>query len=233
MSTKVLLIEDDNDLAYGVSMALTREGCQVTQAATGPDGLRLALDGRPDVVILDIGLPGLDGLQVCRAIRQTSAVPILFLTARAEELDRVMGLELGGDDYLTKPFSIRELCARVRALHRRASGRVLEQQEERRIEMHGLTIWPERRKVQRGAEEIRLTNTEFALLLTLARRPGRVFSKQELLEAAWEGQGQFMVDHVVNVHLANLREKVERDPSRPELVLTVRGAGYKLKEVAP
>ena len=213
-------------------MALTREGFLVTQAATGPEGLHLALEGRPDVVILDIGLPGLDGLQVCRAIRQTSAVPILFLTARAEELDRVMGLELGGDDYLTKPFSIRELCARVRALHRRASGRVLEQ-EERRLEVHGLTIWPERRKVQRGNEEIRLTNTEFALLLTLARRPGRVFSKQELLEAAWEGQGQFMVDHVVNVHLANLREKIERDPSRPELVLTVRGAGYKLKEGAP
>lgn len=232
VSARVLLVEDDQDLAYGVAMALNREGLEVDRAATGPEGLKRALESSPDVVVLDIGLPGMDGLQVCREVRRTSAVPILFLTARTEELDRVLGLELGGDDYLTKPFSVRELCARVRALHRRSSGRVLEH-GERAITLHGLTIYPERHKVLRGNQEVRLTNTEFILLLTLARRPGRLFSKQELLEAVWEGDGQFVVDHVVNVHIGNLREKLEQDPSRPELILTVRGAGYKLREVTP
>lgn len=226
---RVLLVEDDQDLAYGVGLALEREGGEVLRAQTGPEGLRVALAASPDVVVLDIGLPGMDGLAVCRELRRFSSVPVLFLTARSEEMDRVMGLELGGDDYLTKPFSIRELCARVRALHRRASGQL----EERKLELHGLTIYPERRKLLRDGEEVRLTGTEFTLLLTLARRPGRVFSKQELLEAVWETDGRFLVDHVVNVHIGNLRDKVERNPSQPELILTVRGAGYKLREVAP
>ncbi|MHB9145189.1 MAG: response regulator transcription factor [Symbiobacteriia bacterium] len=227
---KVLLVEDDADLAFGVQMALERDGWQAARAATGPEGLRLALESAPDVVVLDIGLPQMDGLQVCREVRRTSAVPVLFLTARNEELDKVLGLELGGDDYLTKPFSIRELVARVRALHRRADGRILGD-SERHLELHGLTIYPERQKVYRETQEIYLTRTEFNLLLTLARRPGRVFRREELLAAVWEGDGQFVVDHVVNVHLRNLREKLEADPTNPELVLTVRGAGYKFKEV--
>lgn len=230
MST-VLLVEDDVDLAYGVQMALEREGWQVLRAATGPDGLAMALKARPDVIILDVGLPGMDGFQVCRELRRTSATPLLFLTARDEELDRVLGLELGGDDYLTKPFSVRELCARVRALHRRSAGQVLVD-EERWLKVHDLTIYPERQKVLRGEQEIGLTRTEFDLLLTLARRPGRVFSREELLETVWADQAQFLVDHLVNVHIRNLREKVELDPGAPALILTVRGAGYKLREVA-
>lgn len=229
VSGKLLLVEDDAAVALGVQMAVEREGWQVVRAATGPDGLKLAREARPDLVVLDIGLPGMDGLQVCRELRRSSAVPVLFLTARSEELDRVLGLELGGDDYLTKPFSIRELCARVRALHRRSSGRVVE--EDRKLSVHNLTIYPERQKVLDGDREIHLTRIEFSLLLTLARRPGWIFSREELLEAVWEGDGQFVMDHVVNVHMRNLREKVERDPARPELILTVRGAGYKLREV--
>lgn len=230
MST-VLLVEDDADLAYGVHMALQREGWQVLRAATGPDGLAQALKGRPDVIVLDVGLPGMDGFQVCRELRRTSAIPLLFLTARDGELDRVLGLELGGDDYLTKPFSVRELCARVRALHRRSAGQVVAD-EERWLKVHDLTIYPERQKVLRGDTEIALTRTEFNLLLTLARRPGRVFSREELLQSVWEEEAQFLVDHLVNVHVRNLREKVEFDPAAPTLVLTVRGVGYKLREVA-
>jgi len=232
MCPSVLLVEDEGDLAFGVEMALSRDGWCVTRAATGPEGLQKALREQPDVLILDIGLPGMDGLRVCREVRRSSAVPILFLTARTDEVDRVLGLELGGDDYLTKPFSIRELCARLRALHRRAAGQVTDQ-GERRLQVHGLTIFPERHKVLRGNEEIRLTNTEFTLLLTLARRPGRVFSREELLEAVWSVDGQFVADHVVSVHMRNLREKLEADPSEPTLILTVRGAGYKLREAAP
>jgi DNA-binding response OmpR family regulator len=236
VSGRVLLVEDDTDLAYGVSLTLSREGWDVTHAATGPEGLRLIAEAAPEVVILDIGLPEMDGLAVCREARRQSAVPILLLTARSDEMDRVLGLELGGDDYLTKPFSIRELCARVRALHRRAAGGVVAAAAdggERRVTVHGLTIYPERRKVLRDdGSEVRLTNTEFALLLTLARRPGRVFSRQELMEAVWEDGHRYVVEHAVNVHLGHLREKVERDPSRPELILTVRGAGFKLREAA-
>lgn len=231
MSGTVLLVEDDADLAYGVQKALEREGWRVMRASTGPAGLQAATEGAPDVVVLDVGLPGMDGFQVCRELRRSSAVPLLFLTARDEEVDRVLGLELGGDDYLTKPFSVRELCARVRALYRRAAGRVVAG-GERRLELHGLTIYPERQKVMRGEHEIYLTRTEFHLLLTLARRPGRIFSREELLQAVWDEQGQFIVDHVVNVHIRNLREKIELDPASPRLVITVRGAGYKLTEAA-
>lgn len=231
MTASVLLVEDDADLAYGVQMAIEREGWRVLRAATGPEGLRMARESQPDVVLLDIGLPGMDGLQVCRELRRSSAVPILFLTARAEEVDRVLGLELGGDDYLTKPFSLRELCARLRALHRRAAGRLVSEAEERKIELHSLTIYPERQKVLRDGQEVYLTRTEFLLLLTLARRPGRVFSREELLETVWEQDGQFVLDHVVNVHMRNLREKLEKDPARPELIQTVRGAGYRMREV--
>jgi len=231
MSGTVLLVEDDSDLAYGVQLALEREGWTVNRVASGLEGVRLCHAQNPAVMVLDIGLPGMDGLQVCREIRRSSAVPILFLTARAEELDRVLGLELGGDDYMTKPFSVRELCARVRALHRRSSGRMVEG-EERRIQIHGLTIFPERHKVRRGTAEVHLTLTEFNLLLTLARRPGRIFTREELLSAVWEEDGQFVVDHVVNVHIRNLREKLEDNPAQPTLIVTVRGVGYKLKEVA-
>jgi len=230
MGGMVLLVEDDNDLAYGVQLALEREGWTVSRVASGLDGVRLCHELNPAVIVLDIGLPGMDGLQVCREIRRTSAVPILFLTARAEELDRVLGLELGGDDYMTKPFSVRELCARVRALDRRASGRMVEG-EERRIEIHGLTVFPERHKIRRGQTEVHLTLTEFNLFLTLARRPGRIFTREELLSAVWAEGGQFVVDHVVNVHIRNLREKLEENPAQPALIITVRGVGYKLKEV--
>lgn len=231
MSKTVLIVEDDADLAFGLQKALELDGWMVRRAATGPDGLAHALESRPDVVVLDIGLPGMDGFQVCRELRRTSSVPVLFLTARDEELDRVLGLELGGDDYLTKPFSVRELCARVRALDRRASGRVVAVEEERRLDLHGLTIYPERQRVLRGGEEIHLTRIEFLLLYTLARRPGRIFPREELLQIVWPDQGYFVGENVVSVHIRNLREKIELDPANPSLILTVRGVGYKCREV--
>jgi DNA-binding response OmpR family regulator len=228
----VLLVEDDEDLVFAVQLALEREGWKVLRAGDGVEGLAMALQFQPAVVVLDIGLPLMDGLQVCRELRQVSRVPILFLTARSEELDRVLGLELGGDDYLTKPFSVRELCARVRALNRRAGGPLAEPMEHR-IAVHELTLFPERQKVLKNGREVYLTRTEFQLLLTLARRPGMIFTREELLEAVWEGESQFVVDRVVNVHVRNLREKLEDDPANPTLILTVRGTGYKLRDVAP
>jgi two-component system alkaline phosphatase synthesis response regulator PhoP len=223
----VLLVEDEATLAGAVRTALQREGYRVQWAADGRAALDLFNREQPDIVLLDIMLPVLDGLEVCRAIRQTSIVPILMLTARNTELDTVLGLELGADDYLSKPFGMRELIARVRALLRRAvSGAAA--QADRPLTVDYLRILPRERKVYRDGEPVALRPREFDLLLFLARHRGQVFSRDQLLEHVW-GYDFAGESRTVDVHIRLLREKLERAPSEPVLIQTVRHAGYCLR----
>ena len=221
----VLLVEDDLRLA-----ALTREyleghGVAVVHVADGRKGQEEALTGRYDAVLLDLMLPGKDGLDVCREVRARSDVPIVVLTARGEEADRVMGLELGADDYLGKPYSPRELLARIRAVVRRAKGRAGPALEAVRV--GGLLVDPAARRVVLDGREIALTGYEFALLLALARRAGRVLGREQLMELA-KGSADDAFDRSVDVHVSRLRQKLGEDPKRPRLIKTVRGAGYVL-----
>jgi two-component system, OmpR family, response regulator len=220
-----LLVEDDARLA-----ALTREylgghGVAVEVVADGQRGLQEALRGRWDVVLLDLMLPGLGGLEVCRALRARSDVPVIVLTARGEEADRVMGLELGADDYLAKPFSPRELLARIRAVTRRAKGRAGPAQKP--VQVGALVVDPSARSVTLRGKPIELTAYEFALLHALAERAGRILSREQLMEFA-TGSAEESFDRSVDVHVSRLRHKLGDDPKRPRLLKTVRGAGYVL-----
>ncbi len=222
---QALLVEDDARLA-----ALTREylgghGVAVEVVADGQRGLQEALRGGWDVVLLDLMLPGLGGLEVCRALRARSDVPVIVLTARGEEADRVMGLELGADDYLAKPFSPRELLARIRAVTRRAKGRAGPAQ--RPVRVGSLVVDPSARSVTLRGQPIELTAYEFALLHALAERSGRVLSREQLMEFA-TGSAEESFDRSVDVHVSRLRHKLGDDPKRPRLIKTVRGAGYVL-----
>lgn len=227
MEPRLLLVEDDLDVAQAVSMALEDEGWRVEHAADGSAGLKRAASGGHDLVILDVRLPGMSGFDLCRELRRTSSVPVLFLTARGDELDKVIGLELGGDDYLAKPFGIRELRARIRALLRRTQP---QQESERRIRAADLLILPERRSVYRGDERIHLTNSEFELLLALAQRPGMVFTREMLMEVLWETDRNTGSLLTVNVHIRNLRDRLGDDPVNPRYIATIRGVGYKFVE---
>ncbi len=227
MSVHLLLVEDDPDVALAVTMALEDEGWRVEHCADGPSGLQRAQSNEHDLVILDVRLPGLNGFDLCRELRRTSNVPILFLTARGAELDKVVGLELGADDYLAKPFGVAELRARIRALLRR---RGQAPEPEKRIRVHDLLILPERQAVFRGEERIHLTNSEYNLLLTLARRPGMVFTREMLMESLWDTERNTGSVLTVNVHLKNLRERLGDDPNHPRYIATIRGVGYKILE---
>lgn len=227
MQAHLLLVEDDFDVADGLCMALRDEGWRVEHVATGPAGLKRALSGEFDLVILDVRLPGMDGFELCRQLRATSHLPVLFLTARGAEVDKVIGLELGGDDYLVKPFSLIELRARVRALLRRANVQLPAQQ---RLRVSDLVILPERQSVYRSGERIHLTGSEYTLLMTLARRPGMVFTREMLLDALWETDRNTGSLLTVNVHIRNLRERLGDDPESPRYIATVRGVGYRLVE---
>lgn len=220
-----LLVEDDLRLA-----ALTREyleghGVAVEHVSDGRRALDVALAGRFDAVLLDLMLPGKDGLEICRELRARSDVPILVLTARGEEADRVMGLELGADDYLPKPFSPRELLARIRAVVRRAKGRA--GPATAAVRVGPLVVDPASRRVTLAGKEIALTAYEFALLDALARRAGRVLSREQLMELA-RGSAEEAFDRSIDVHVSRLRQKLGDDPKRPRLIKTVRGAGYVL-----
>jgi DNA-binding response OmpR family regulator len=221
----VLLVEDDLRLA-----ALTREyleghGVAVVHVADGRKAQEEALSGRYDAVLLDLMLPGRDGLDVCREVRTRSDVPIVVLTARGEEADRVMGLELGADDYLGKPYSPRELLARIRAVVRRAKGRAGPATEA--VKVGGLLVDPAARRVVLDGKEITLTGYEFALLFALARRAGRVLAREQLMELA-KGSAEDAFDRSIDVHVSRLRQKLGDDPKHPRLIKTVRGAGYVL-----
>jgi two-component system OmpR family response regulator len=223
--TLVLLVEDDLRLAALTKEYLEGHGVAVVHASDGRRGQEEALSGKYDAVLLDLMLPGKDGLEVCREVRARSDVPIVVLTARGEEADRVMGLELGADDYLAKPFSPRELLARIRAVVRRAKGRAGPSRDV--VKVGPLSVDPGARRVTLSGREVFLTGYEFALLLALARRAGRVLSREQLMELA-RGSAEDAFDRSIDVHVSRLRQKLGDDPKRPRLIKTVRGAGYVL-----
>jgi DNA-binding response OmpR family regulator len=232
MGKRVLVVEDEAEIARLVELHLADLGCEVEVAGSGEAALARARDAAFDLVVLDLMLPGVDGLEVCRRLRQGEPyVPILMLTARSSEGDRVAGLETGADDYLTKPFSVRELVARVKAIFRRGEALAAGAGggEERPVEVGALRVDPTKRKVTLDGEEVHLTAREFDLLHCFAARPGRVFTRGELLEQVW-GYGYDGYEHTVNSHINRLRAKIEADPSNPRWVLTVWGVGYRFCE---
>ncbi|MBU3702030.1 MAG: response regulator transcription factor [Acidimicrobiia bacterium] len=226
MGTRILAVEDDERIRTAVRLALEDEGWIVEEAETGEDALQAFTRDPADVVLIDIMLPGIDGFEVCRAIRRASDVPIVMVTARADTHDVVAGLEAGADDYLTKPFAPKELSARIRALLRRARTVDLAPSH---LRFGDLEIIPDAGVVLRNDDEVHLTKTEFRLLVELASAPGRVLSRETLLERVW-GHGYFGDGRLVDVHVRRLRMKVEVDPANPRHVLTVRGLGYKLQQ---
>jgi DNA-binding response OmpR family regulator len=229
-SATILLVDDEESLQKLLTFPLARDGFRVVPAHDGEEALDRFAQERVDLVVLDVMLPKLDGLEVCRRLRATSSVPILMLTARDDELDKVLGLELGADDYMTKPFSVREFRSRVRALLRRASAPRHEPGAEEVIEADGLKIDPGRRRVDVRGNEVTLTYVEFEILRAMAERPGRVFTRQALLERLW-GDSDYRDPRTIDVHVRHLREKLEQDPRRPEYIFTVRGVGYRFRDV--
>lgn len=227
----VLIVEDDTNTAELVALYLRREGFQALTASDGEQGLALAARYHPDLVILDLMLPKVDGWEVCRRLRQMSDVPVIMLTARDEEIDRVAGLTLGADDYVVKPFSPRELVARVIAVLRRvrpyrdAPGKVLHQGE--------VILDLEKRRLTVRNQPVDLTHHEFALLEALMKVPGKVFTRDELLERIYPRGEAVVIDRVVDVHIGKLRKKIESNPSEPNYILTVRGVGYRFVERKP
>lgn len=217
----ILLVEDDPSLREAVCMALESDGHRVTTAATGDEGIERWRQHRPELVLLDVMLPGKDGFEVCRAIRAHDQVPIIMLTARSDPIDVVVGLESGADDYVVKPFKPKELVARVRARLRRTESEPAES-----LTIGDLAIDVPGHEVTRDGVPIALTPLEFDLLVALARKPRQVFTREVLLEQVW-GYRHAADTRLVNVHVQRLRSKIERDPEHPEVVLTVRGVGYK------
>ena len=233
MAKKILVIEDDADIARLLEMHLRDIAFEVVLSNDGDAGLRAATQGSYDLIILDLMLPGVDGLEICRRLRSGAInTPILMLTAKSSELDRVLGLELGADDYLTKPFSLIELQARVKAIFRRielAQG-THAQADVQRIAIHDLVIEPASRSVQVAGRTVDLTATEFDLLMHFATHPGRVYSRAQLLDMVW-GYGHDGYEHTVNSHINRLRKKIEKDPAKADYIQTVWGVGYKF--IAP
>ena len=220
---KILIIEDEQRLATTIEFNLRREGHLPLVAHDGESGLQMARQQNPDLVILDLMLPKMPGMQVCRALRAESSVPIIILTARDTEADKVLGLQVGADDYVTKPFSMLELMARVEA-HLRRAGMV----SSARVQCGDLVIDLSTREVRVGGKLVGLSRKEYDLLACLARCKGRPVSRRALLQEVWEDLPYD--DHTLDVHIRWLREKVEKDPSNPEYIVTVRGVGYKLQE---
>ncbi len=228
-SSTILLVDDEDSVQSLLTYPLERDGFRVVSARDGEEALRLFAAEPIDLVVLDIMLPKLDGLEVCKRLRAESSVPIIMLTARDDEFDTVLGLELGADDYITKPFSIREFRSRVRALLRRAGASRRDAAEAEPLVSGNVSLDPERRVATVDGRALDLTYVEFELLRTLVAQPGRVFSRRALLQAIW-GDSAYREPRTIDVHVRHLREKLERDPSEPELILTVRGAGYRLRE---
>jgi DNA-binding response OmpR family regulator len=226
---RILLVDDEQSVQTLLTYPLRKDGYDVITASTGKEALDRFREGQFDLVVLDVMLPEVDGFDVCRQLRAGSSVPIIMLTAKDEELDKVLGLELGADDYITKPFSMREFRSRVKAVLRRAelsrNGDVAEEplvHDELRVDFA-------KRSVELRGDPIRLTYVEFEILSVLARSPGRVFSRSMLLERLW-GDSSYRDPRTIDVHIRHLREKLERDPAAPELIFTVRGVGYHFRD---
>ncbi len=233
-TAKILLIEDDQDIREGVRILLESESYAVTEADSGEAGLRL-LTGDTDLVILDVMMPGMSGLKTCEEIRKTSYVPILFLTAKAQESDKLIGLMAGGDDYLAKPFSYAELLGRVKALLRRYQvyrGKVGAGRTDRYLEAAGLRVNLDFNQVFADGEEKELSTIEYKLLLLMMQHPRRIFSAQQLYESIWEEPYFYTCSNTVMVHISKLRAKIEQDPQRPRRIATVWGKGYRFETAA-
>lgn len=229
MAAKVLVVEDDKNLLEAIRYNLSRESYQVVAALDGAEALEIARREKPELIILDLMLPRLSGLEVCRILRNEMTVPILMLTAKAEEVDRVVGLEIGADDYMTKPFSMRELLARVRAMLRRADmSRAKPDDEHESLQVGDLIIDIGRHQVLYRGSPLTLTAKEYDLLVFLGRNKGFVFSREQLLDKVW-GYDYAGDTRTVDVHVRWLRQKIEADPAHPRNLMTVRGAGYKLE----
>jgi len=231
MSKKILIVEDELTLQETIAYNLKHQGYEVFTASDGDAAIAIAKESEPDLILLDIMLPGMDGFEVCRILRKDMIVPILMLTARDDEIDRVVGLEVGADDYLTKPFSMRELIARVKALLRRVS---IMQSKNENAEQHkthefsNLVIDESRHEVSLDDKPLNLKPKEYDLLLYLARHRGLILSREQILEEVW-GWDYFGDSRTVDVHIRWLREKIEKDPAKPKRVITIRSAGYRFE----
>jgi DNA-binding response OmpR family regulator len=228
-TTRILLVDDEQPVQKLLTYPLEKEGYEVVPALDGQEALASFEQGEFDLVVLDIMLPKLDGLEVCRRLRAQSSVPIIMLTAKAEEIDKVLGLELGADDYITKPFSMREFRSRVRAALRRAEMAPDDEPGEEPLVRGELRIDFEKRTTELADQPIDLTYVEFEILSVLARHPGRVYTRDMLLDRIW-GDSAFRDQRTIDVHIRHLREKLERDPKNPEYLLTVRGVGYHFRD---
>jgi DNA-binding response OmpR family regulator len=229
-SARILLVDDEQSIQTLLSYPLRKDGYHVTSALDGTEALRRFEEGRFDLVILDLMLPRMGGVEVCRQLRSRSQVPIIMLTAKGSETDKVAGLEVGADDYITKPFSMREFRSRVKAALRRSRmGSENGGETSGAIETGELTIDFDRRMVTLGNDEIKVTYVEFEILGALARSPGRVLTREILLEHVW-GDSDYRDPRTVDVHIRHLREKLEQDPKEPEYLFTVRGVGYRFRE---
>jgi DNA-binding response OmpR family regulator len=228
---RILLVDDEQSVQTLLSYPLRKEGYEVVQAFDGREALARFGEASFDLVVLDVMMPRLDGLEVCRRLRARSAVPIIMLTAKAEEIDKVLGLELGADDYITKPFSLREFRSRVKAALRRAelSRPNGDAAEEPALEAAELRIEPAKRSVTVRGAEIKTTFVEFELLLAMASSPGRVFTRDMLLQRIW-GDSSYRDPRTIDVHIRHLREKLEREAKEPEYIFTVRGVGYRFRD---
>jgi DNA-binding response OmpR family regulator len=234
LSSKVLVVDDEVHIVELARLYLTREGYEVEGVGDGAQAMARFSQLKPDLVILDIMLPGSDGLTICKEIRKLSQVPIIMLTARDDEFDKVLGLELGADDYITKPFSIREFRSRVKAALRRSSMGVPASAGERDeaeepVDAGELRIDFDKRTVRVREELVRTTFVEFEIIGLLARSPGRVFTREALLERIW-GDSAYRDPRTIDVHIRHLREKLERDAKEPEYIFTVRGVGYRFRD---
>jgi DNA-binding response OmpR family regulator len=226
---RILLVDDEQSVQKLLSYPLRKEGYEVVPALDGQQALDRVRDQPFDLVVLDVMLPKMDGFEVCRRIRARTGVPIIMLTAKAEEFDKVLGLELGADDYITKPFSMREFRSRVKAVLRRAEIGRGPTADEKPLAHGDLRVDFEKRTVEMRGEPIRLTYVEFEILTALARSPGRVFTRSSLLERVW-GDSSYRDPRTIDVHIRHLREKLERDPKEPEYLFTVRGVGYRFRD---
>jgi DNA-binding response OmpR family regulator len=228
-SARILVVDDENSVQTLLTYPLRKDGYEVVAATDGREALDRFAQQRFDLVVLDIMLPRMDGIEVCRRMRSRSQVPIIMLTAKDDEIDKVLGLEMGADDYITKPFSVREFRSRVRATLRRAEMLGARPGREERIVAGELEIDFERRVVNMRDEQTRLTYVEFEILATLARSPGRVHTREMILEQVW-GDSAYRDPRTIDVHIRHLREKLERDPRTPEYLFTVRGVGYRFRD---
>jgi DNA-binding response OmpR family regulator len=227
---KILIVEDDRNLLDTLVYNVKKEGYDVVTSINGEEAVESARKENPDLIILDIMLPKLNGLEVCRILRKEMTVPILMLTARNEEVDKIIGLEVGADDYMTKPFSMRELIARIRATLRRAGMTVAQPDSvEKTIKIGTLEVDTERHRITVSGKELELSPKEYDLLVFLAVNKGFVFTREQLLEKVW-GYDFAGDTRTIDVHIRWLRQKIESNPSKPETLITVRGAGYKLAE---